>query len=103
MAGTTRKDAEHGDYHVADDFFAALDLRLAQDDADPDAIVSWETIHSEALARYGSGMQMKAGLAVEPLQAAVAQGVCRQGVPADEVFDRLEDKYRRLAAAKSKR
>lgn len=57
MAETTRKDAEHGDYHVADDLIAALNRRLAEDDTDPDNTVSWETIRSEALARYGSGIQ----------------------------------------------
>ena len=40
-------------------------------------------------------------LTVEQLKAAIAKGLtCGSGVPADEVFDRLEDKYRKLATGK---
>ena len=53
------------------------------------------------LIQNGSGIQMIPKLTVEQLKAAIAKGItCESGVPADEVFDRLEDKYRKLATGK---
>lgn len=53
------------------------------------------------LIQNGSGIQMIPKLTVEQLKAAIAKGfTCETGVPADEVFDRLEDKYRKLATGK---
>lgn len=104
MTETTRKDIEHGSYRNADNVIAELDRRLAEDDANPDDIVSLETVRTEAQARYGSGIQMVPKLTVEQLKAALAQGLASgPGIPADEAFNRLEDKYRKLATAKLKR
>ncbi len=38
----------------------------------------------------------------EDLRAAIAAGLAGQGIPADEVFDRLEKKYSDLAAENRK-
>lgn len=53
------------------------------------------------LIQNGSGIQMVPKLSAEELKSAVAAGVASgQGRSADEVFDRLENKYRKLAAGK---
>jgi AbrB family looped-hinge helix DNA binding protein len=52
------------------------------------------------LIQHGSVLQMVPKLSVEQLQAAVARGLAGPGIPADEAFDRLEDKYRKLAKGK---
>ncbi len=53
------------------------------------------------LIQNGAGIQMIPKLTAEQLKAAVAEGLtCGSGIPADEVFDRLEDKYRKLASGK---
>jgi AbrB family looped-hinge helix DNA binding protein len=53
------------------------------------------------LIQNGSGIQMVPKLTVEQLKAAVAQGLAGgPGIPADEAFDRLEEKYRKLATGK---
>jgi AbrB family looped-hinge helix DNA binding protein len=53
------------------------------------------------LIQNGSSIQIIPKLTVEQLKAAIAKGLtCESGVPADEVFDRLEDKYRKLATGK---
>jgi AbrB family looped-hinge helix DNA binding protein len=53
------------------------------------------------LIQNGSGIQMVPKLTAEELKSAVAQGLASgPGIPADEVFDRLEDKYRKLATGK---
>lgn len=53
------------------------------------------------LIQNGSGIQMVPKLTAEELKAAVAQGLASgPGIPAAEVFDRLEDKYRKLATGK---
>ncbi len=53
------------------------------------------------LIQNGSGIQMIPKLTVERLKAAVAQGLASgPGISADKVFDRLEDKYRKLATGK---
>lgn len=54
MTETAQKVIEKGNCHDADDLTAELDRRLVEDDTDPEDTVSWETIRSEALARYGS-------------------------------------------------
>lgn len=100
MTETTRKEMERGNCRNAENLFAELDRRLAEDDANPNDIVSWETIRAETQARYGSGIQMPPKLTVEQLQTAIAQGLASSGIPADEVFDRLEDRYRKFATAK---
>jgi len=53
------------------------------------------------LIQNGSSIQMVPKLTVEQLKAAVAQGLTGgPGISADEVFDRLEEKYRKLATGK---
>ncbi|MBI5005840.1 MAG: hypothetical protein HZB95_01820 [Nitrosomonadales bacterium] len=49
------------------------------------------------------GMQISTKLTVEQLKTAVAQGISESCTPADEVFDRLEAKYRKLATVKNLR
>lgn len=98
MTRSTKKDNAQGGCRNADDLIAELDRRLAEDDADPDDAVSWEVIRSEAQARYDSGMQMDSKLTVEQLKAAIAAGITSgKGKPADEVFNKLEAKYRQQA------
>ncbi|WP_283743231.1 AbrB/MazE/SpoVT family DNA-binding domain-containing protein [Sideroxydans sp. CL21] len=53
------------------------------------------------LIQNGSGIQMVPKLSAEQLKAAVAQGLASgPSISATEVFDRLEDKYRKLATGK---
>jgi AbrB family looped-hinge helix DNA binding protein len=53
------------------------------------------------LIQNGSGIQMVPKLTAEELKSAIAQGLASgPGISADEVFDRLEDKYRKLATGK---
>jgi putative addiction module component (TIGR02574 family) len=52
MSETTRKDIEHGSYRYAENLIAELDRRLAEDDANPNDTVSWESIRTEAQARW---------------------------------------------------
>ena len=53
------------------------------------------------LIQNGSSIQMVPKLTAEQLKTAVAEGLtCGPGAAADEVFDRLEDKYRKLATGK---
>lgn len=53
------------------------------------------------LIQNGSGIQMVPKLTVEQLKAAVAQGLASgPGIPAAEAFDRLENKFRKLATGK---
>lgn len=53
------------------------------------------------LIQNGSGIQMVPKLSAEELKSAVAQGLASgSGISAAEVFDRLEDKYRKLATGK---
>jgi AbrB family looped-hinge helix DNA binding protein len=53
------------------------------------------------LIQNGSGIQMVPKLSPEELKSAVAQGLASgPGISATEVFDRLEDKYRKLATGK---
>ena len=54
MSETTRKDIEHGSYRNAENLIAELDRRLAEDDANPNDIVSLETIRTEAQARWNT-------------------------------------------------
>jgi putative addiction module component (TIGR02574 family) len=54
MSETTRKDIEHGSYRYAENLIAELDRRLAEDDANPNDTVSWETIRTEAQARWNT-------------------------------------------------
>lgn len=49
----------------------------------------------------GSGIQMVPTLSAEELKSAVAAGIASgQGRSADDVFDRVENKYRKLATGK---
>jgi hypothetical protein len=57
MSESTRKDVEHGSSN-AKSLIAELDRRLAEDDANPNDTVSWETIQAEAQTRYGSDKQI---------------------------------------------
>ena len=53
------------------------------------------------LIQNGSGIQMVPKLSAEELKSAVARGLASgPGNSAAEVFDRLEDKYRKLATGK---
>ncbi len=53
------------------------------------------------LIRNGSGIQMVPKLSAEELRSAVAAGIASgQGRTADDVFDRLENKYRKLTTGK---
>jgi AbrB family looped-hinge helix DNA binding protein len=53
------------------------------------------------LIQNGSGIQMVPKLSAEELKTAVTQGLASgPGISATEVFDRLEDKYRKLATGK---
>jgi hypothetical protein len=58
MTETTGKDIERGNCRNAANLIAELDRRLAEDDANPDDIVGWETIRAEAQARYNQGKTM---------------------------------------------
>lgn len=50
------------------------------------------------LVSSGSVIQLIPKLTVDELKAAIAAGIASgKGRPADEVFDRLEDKYRKQA------
>ena len=50
------------------------------------------------LVTSGSAIQLIPKLSTEELKAAIAAGIASgKGLPADDVFDRLEDKYRRQA------
>lgn len=65
-----------------------------------------ETMHLQPgqefeLIPMGSTIQMIPKLSAGELKSAVAAGLASgQGRPADEVFDRLETKYRKLATGK---
>ena len=53
------------------------------------------------LIQNGSVIQMVPKLTAEQLKAAVAQGLASgPGIPANKVFDRLDEKYRKLATSK---
>lgn len=51
MNESTQKDVEHGGSN-AKNLIAELDRRLAEDEANPNDTVSWETIRAEARARF---------------------------------------------------
>lgn len=69
MTETTKKVIERGNYRNAEKLITELDRRLAEDDANPNDTVSWETIRIEAQVRYGSGIQMVPKLTAEQLKA----------------------------------
>ena len=53
------------------------------------------------LIQNGSVIQMVPKLTAEQLKAAVAQGLASgPGIPANKVFDRLDEKYRKHATSK---
>lgn len=52
------------------------------------------------LIQNGSCIQLVPKFTAEELKTAVAQGAAGPGIPAAEVFDRLEAKYRKLATGK---
>lgn len=100
MNESTRKDVEHGGSN-AKNLIAELDRRLTEDETTPNDTVSWETIRAEAQTRYGAEKQIAPKLNVEQLKAAIAQGLASgPGISATETFDRLENKYRKLATGK---
>jgi bifunctional DNA-binding transcriptional regulator/antitoxin component of YhaV-PrlF toxin-antitoxin module len=50
------------------------------------------------LIPMGSSIQMVPKNAIDTLRSAIAEGIASgPGIPADEVFNRLETKYRNLA------
>lgn len=53
------------------------------------------------LIQNGSGIQMIPKITSEELKSAIAKGLSSGGgIPADEVFDRLKNKYQKLATGK---
>lgn len=54
MNESHKKDIEHGSYRNTENLFVELDRRLAEDDANPNDTVNWETIRIEAQARWNT-------------------------------------------------
>lgn len=48
------KDIEHGTLPDTGNLIAELDMQLAEDDAAPNDTVNWETIRTDALARWNT-------------------------------------------------
>jgi low affinity Fe/Cu permease len=46
------KEIEQGKFRDAEDVFAELDMRIAEDDATPHDTVAWESIKAEAQTRW---------------------------------------------------
>jgi hypothetical protein len=57
MSETTRRGIDPGNFRNAENLIAELARRLAEDDANPNDAVSWETIRTEAMARWNTSKQ----------------------------------------------